>query len=69
MISDCLENQCGIDCSIPCHCSEPTTMWNTLSGTCVGGCVGRWTGVDGRCDIGINVRFKCLLFSFHHNYL
>lgn len=27
-------------------------MENTISGMCVSGCAGRWTGTNGRCNIG-----------------
>lgn len=41
---------------MPCHCSQPTDIWNTLSGVCTEGCLGRWTGASGRCDIGIELK-------------
>lgn len=51
-LQECPTNVCGIDCKRPCHCLEPATMWDTISGICETGCYGRYTGVHGLCDIG-----------------
>ncbi|WAQ98312.1 SREC-like protein, partial [Mya arenaria] len=48
--TNCPENFCGYNCSVPCHCRIPGPMKDKLTAVCTSGCAGRATGRNGLCN-------------------
>ncbi|KAL4234479.1 hypothetical protein ACF0H5_006124 [Mactra antiquata] len=51
LYGDCPVHQCGYNCSTICHCKTLKSLEDKIAGICTSGCEGRWTGVNGKCNI------------------
>ena len=56
LLTECPENKCGKFCDKVCHCQEPVSTADKISGVCSNGCTGRWVsanGTTGLCNLGL----------------